>query len=306
MYANPVLTGGALAGAMFRTVPVAAALVLALLASTVHARPDGRAGGKLLLTNGISTIEGASGGGLTPWATIAGNETKDGIGGQASATVAELNDYDFRSFSGAVGIFDRVELSFAQQRFDTNKVGGKLGLGNDYAFRQDIWGAKVRLFGDLVFGPELLPAVAVGVQYKKNLNAPIVRAVGAKRAEDAEFYVSATKLFLRHSVLLNATLRYTRANQFGLLGYGGDKSDARSLQVEASAAYQISRKFAVGGEFRSKPDNLGIAREDDAIDLFAAYAIGRHVTATLAYTDLGSIATEPRQRGALLQLQAAF
>jgi hypothetical protein len=102
------------------------------------------------------------------------------------------------------------------------------------------------------------------------------------------------------------TVRLTRANQFGLLGDGGDKRASRTLRFEASAAYQFSRRFAVGGEFRSKPDNLGIAREDDAIDLFAAYAVGRHLTATLAYTDLGSIATAPRQRGALLQLQAGF
>ena len=291
---------------MFRVPRSAAAILFMLLSAPAIAGPEGRAGGKLLLTNGISTIEGSTGGGLTPWATIAGNETRDGIGGQASATQAELADYDFRSFSGAIGIFDRVELSYARQRFDTNKVGGKLGLGNDYAFRQDIWGAKVKLFGDLVYGPELLPAVAIGVQYKKNLNAPIVRAVGAGRAEDADFYGSATKLLLRHSVLLNATLRLTRANQFGLLGYGGDRNDHRTLHIEASAAYQISRNFAVGGEFRSKPDNLGIAHEQDALDVFAAYAIGRHVTATLAYADLGDIATAPSQRGALLQLQAAF
>lgn len=36
------------------------------------------------------------------------------------------------------------------------------------------------------------------------------------------------------------------------------------------------------GEYRAKPDNLGIAREDDWYDAFAAYALGRHLTASIA------------------------
>jgi hypothetical protein len=288
---------------MLRIFPIA--LAACLLAAPAFAQNDNRAGGKLLLTNGISTIEGASGGGLAPWATIAGNETKDGIGAQASVTVAELESYDFRSYNAAIGIKDRVELSFARQSFNTNEIGGALGLGNDYAFEQDIYGAKVKLLGDMVFGPEVLPAVAIGVQYKKSRNAVIVKALGARRSEDADYYVSATKLLLRHSLLINTTVRLTRANQTGLLGFGG-RDDKYRVEFEGSAAYQFSRRFAIGAEFRSKPDNLAIAREDDWFDVFAAYAINRNLTVTAAYTDLGSIATVKGQRGALIQLQTAF
>ena len=56
----------------------------------------------------------------------------------------------------------------------------------------------------------------------------------------------------------------------------------------------------------TKPDNLGIAREDDWWDLFAAFALGDHFTLTAAYTDLGTIAIADEQRGGLLSLQAAF
>ncbi|MBK2451758.1 DUF3034 family protein, partial [Escherichia coli] len=157
--------------------------------------------GKLLLTNGVSTIEGASGGGLTPWAVIAGNATRDGIGVQANVTVAELADYDSRSAGIAIGAWDRVEASYARQMFDTNWVGGALGIGNDYKFDQDSWGPKVKLAGDAVYGPEWMPAIAAGVQYKKSLDAPIVRAVGAQHDEGVDYYVSATKLFLNWSLL---------------------------------------------------------------------------------------------------------
>lgn len=262
--------------------------------------------GKLLLTNGVSTIEGAAGGGLTPWAVIAGNATKDSIGVQASASVAELRDYDFQSFSAAAGAWNRIELSFARQVFDTNKVGGSLGLGNDFKFDQDVWGAKVRVAGDVVYGPAWMPAVVLGVQYKKSLDPAIVAAVGATHSKGADYYASATKLFLRWSLLANVTVRATKANQNGLLGHGGALGDRHQLQVEGSTAYQFSRRFVVGAEYRTKPSNLAIAREDDWWDAFAAYGINRHLTATVAYTDLGSIATFDKQRGVLVQLQGAF
>lgn len=292
---------------MTRTAAIAPiACVIAASAALPCAAQDIGAPGKLLLTNGISTIEGASGGGLTPWAVIAGNATRDGIGVQASASIAELRDYDFQSYSLAAGAWDRVEVSYARQVFDTNKVGGALGLGNDFKFDQDVWGAKLRIAGDLVYGPEWMPAVAIGAQYKKSLDAPIVAAVGAAHRDGVDYYASATKLFLRWSLLANVTVRATKANQGGLLGHGGSLNDAHRVQVEGSGAYQISRRFVIGGEYRTKPSNLAIAREDDWWDLFAAYGIGRNLTATVAYADLGSIATFEKQRGVLFQLQGSF
>ena len=260
----------------------------------------------MLLTNGIGSIEGASGGGLTPWAVIAGSETKDGIGASVHGTIVELKSYDYRSAGVAIGLYDRVELSYERQDFNTNEIGAALGLGKNYAFGQDIFGAKVRLAGDIVYDGPMMPAIAVGVQYKKSRNDGIVKAIGAQHDSGVDYYVSATKLFLSRSILASATARLTKANQNGLLGYGGDKSDNYSMQFEGSLAWQVSRKFAIGGEYRTKPDKLGIAREDDWYDVFAAYAVNRHLTATVAYADLGSIATVDKQRGLLFQLQAAF
>lgn len=261
---------------------------------------------KLLLTNGVTSVEGASGGGLASWSTIAGRGTERAIGVSAHVTGIELPDYGWESHGIAVGIHDRLELGYARQNFDTRKVGAALGLGHGFTFNQDVFSAKLRLAGDLVYGPQWLPAIAVGVQHKRNLDGAIVRAVGAGSKQGTDFTLSATKLFLSHSVLVNATARLTKANQFGLLGFGGDKHAGYSLQVEGTLAYQLSRRLAVGGEYRTKPDNLGIAREDDALDLFVAWAPVRNVTVTGAYVDVGSIATFDRQRGGLLQLQLAF
>lgn len=290
---------------MFRRLTYPLMFPLAALASPVEAQQVGSPG-KLLLTNAISSVEGAAGGGLASWAVIAGNATRDGVGAQAAATGVALPDYDLVGYSVAVGLRDRVELSYARQSFDTNKVGGALGLGDGFTFDQDVWGAKLRLAGDLVYGPAWLPAVAVGVQYKKNLDPTVVRAVGARGRSGVDVYLSATKLLLDWSLLTNVTMRMTKANQLGLLGFGGPSGYRNRAQVEGSLAYQFSRRFVAGAEYRTKPSNLAIAREDDAWDLFAAFGLGRHLTATVAYADLGSIATFNGQRGMLVQLQGSF
>nr|WP_244647496.1 DUF3034 family protein [Sphingomonas sp. CFBP 13728] len=280
--------------------------MLGALALSPASAQDGRAGGKLMLTNGVTTIEGSSGGGISTWALIAGNETADGVGGSLHVSGIVLPDFRFASYGAAVGLEDRLELSYARQSLDTRAVGGRLGIGRGTTLDQDVFGAKVRLAGDAVYGSPYLPQIAVGMQYKHNLDAPIAAAVGARHANGTDFYVAATKLLLRQSILVGATARYTKANQNGLLGFGGDAGKARTLQCEATLGYQVSRRLLVGGEYRSKPDNLRFAREDDWATAYVAYGIGKNLTATAAYVDLGSIATADRQRGGFLSLQAAF
>ncbi|MBD3732916.1 MAG: DUF3034 family protein [Sphingopyxis sp.] len=263
-------------------------------------------GGKLLLTNGVSTIEGTSGGGLATWATIAGRETDRGIGLSGHVTLIELPDYGWQSHGVSVAIANRVELSYARQNFDTRDVGTALGLGEGYTLNQDVFGAKLRLVGDVVYGDPLLPQISVGVEYKRNRDTPVALAVGAAHGRGTDLTLSATKLFLSHSLLVNATARLTKANQTGLLGFGTAGNDKHSVQFEGSVAYQLSRRAVIGGEYRTKPDNLAIARENDWWDLFAAYALTRNLTVTAAYVDLGSIATFDKQRGGFLSAQLAF
>ena len=62
-----------------------------------------------------------------------------------------------------------------------------------------------------------------GNAIQKNHDGDFVKGavVGAKRDSGVDFYVSATKLLLEQNLLLNGTLRATKANQLGLLGFGG-------------------------------------------------------------------------------------
>lgn len=284
----------------------AAALLLGGLSATAEAG-DRRAGGKLLLTNGVSTIEGSAGGGLATWAVIAGNETRDGIGGSVHATLVALPDFDLESVGAAVGINDRIELSYAWQSFDTRKAGVALGLGRGFTFGQHVIGAKLRIAGDAVWDQDRwLPQIAVGVQHKIATRGDVIRAIGGRHARGTDVTLSATKVVLARSLVLDATARWTKANQFGLLGFGGDRGGGYSTQVEGSAGLMVSPSIVIGAEYRSKPNNLRFAREQDSADLFAAWAVARNVSVTAAYVDLGDIATVRRQRGAFLSLQGAF
>jgi hypothetical protein len=283
------------------------ALLVAAAAPGLATADDAGSSGKLLLTGGVSQVEGAAGGGLTPWAVIGGYGTRDQIGANAFYTRVNLPDYHLDDAGVMVGLYNRVELSYAQQRFDTEEVGAALGLGRGFTFRQDVVGVKVRLFGDAVLEQDSwLPQVSVGAQHKKNNQDAIVTFVGATRSQGTDYYIDATKLFLAQSLLVNATVRFTKANQIGILGFGGDRHDGYQAELETSAAYLLSRQWAIGAEYRMKPDNLGIAKEDDWYDAFVAWAPTKHVSLTLAYADLGRIVTGDRQRGLYASVQLGF
>jgi hypothetical protein len=270
-------------------------------------RPDLIDSGKLLATGGVSEIEGAGGGGLVPWALITGYGTQDAIGANVHYTYVHLPSYTLQSAGAAVGLFDRVEFSYAREAFDTGSTGSKLGLGNGFTFDLDVVGAKVKLLGDAVYDQDSwLPQIAAGAEYKANDRGAVIRAIGGRDSDGVDFYLAATKLFLAQSLLLNGTIRETRANQFGILGFGGDKNNGYTTQFEGSAALLLSRQFAVGAEYRTKPDNLGFAAEDNAFDVFAAYFLNKNLSATLAFVDLGDIATQRNQNGVYVSLQVGF
>jgi Protein of unknown function (DUF3034) len=285
----------------------ASAVVLALLLLCVGAQAQGSRSDKLLLTGGLSQLEGAAGGGLTPWAVIGGYGTKDQIGASAAYTLVNSDDFRLEHIGILVGVRDRVELSLARQHLDTQDSGALLGLGRGFRFQQDIFGLKVRLAGDAVLEQDSwLPQLAFGVQHKRNDQRDTLKALGASSASGTDFYLSATKLYLDTSMLLSATVRLTRANQLGLLGFGGAGNTHYRPQLEGSIAWLLRRDLAIGAEYRSKPDNLDFARENDWFDAFITWAPNKNLALTLAWADLGDIATIRNQRGAYLSVQLGF
>jgi Protein of unknown function (DUF3034) len=300
--------------------PLACALVSLLAVSAGYAET-----GKLLLTGGVSSIEGAAGGGLTPWAVIGSPASAGELGATAHITRVNTTDYGLTTYGVTAGIHDRYEISLARQDLNTGITGTQLGVPGLH-LRQTILGGKIKLAGDAVLDSDtLMPQIAAGVEFKSldsgGLDATL-SALGAKRS-GLDVYVSATKLFLGQGLLVNGTLRATKANQNGLLGFGaslGGASNRYHLQPEVSVALLLSKHWAIGGEYRKMPNHLQAAgqaaglgdglRAQDWKDLFIAWAPSKHLSLTLAYVDLGTIVPattqKRRQKGSYLSVQAGF
>lgn len=277
---------------------------LSAAAALAAAAPAG-AGDRLEWTGAVTQIEGAAGGGLVPWALIGGLGTDVQVGASAFVTYVSTEDFSLRSGGASVDVDNRVELSMARQRFDAGSVVPGLTLG------QDIVGLKVRVLGDAVFAPDQwLPQIAVGAQWKRTLDFDeIPRAVGAASGADVDWYIAATKVYFAalagRNIIIDATLRRTRANQFGLLGFGGDGS-GYSFVPEFSAAVWLNDDVLLGAEYRDKPNNLSAFREDGAEDVFLAWAPVKNLTFTTAWVDLGPIAGKTAQRGVYLSLWLGY
>jgi len=281
----------------------AGALAAWILIGSTDAYSEGE---RLLGTGGVMEIEGSGGGGLAPWALISGLGTDRELGASAYCTYLKPQYFSLASCGLAAGAYDRIELSYARLRFDLDDVAPGRSIN------ENVFGAKIRLFGDAVFDQDRWwPQVAAGLQYKQNEDFDFIpRLIGARHDDGTDFYLAATKVFLAgpfgRTWLVDATLRETRANQFGILGFGGDRSDSYRLEAEGSAALFLTDRIVAGAEYREKPDNLSAFREDNAYDGFVAFFPVKWLSLTVAYVDLGNIATHAGEQAWYFSLQATF
>jgi len=277
-----------------------ARLVALAALQTAFAATPALAGGRLLATDGATQLEGSAGSGLVPWAVIAGTGTDREIGGSGFATGVFVDELRLASFGAAAGFFDRVELSFAHQDLEVRPL--------DENIRQNVFGLKVRAIGDLVYGK--IPAIAFGVQVKHLLDFDVPEAVGADSDVGVDLYGGASRLFLGvlggHNLLLNGMVRASKANQIGLLGFGGPGRDNYQFGFEGSAAVFLTRRVAVGYDFRQKSKNLRAVNEDPWQAAFVAVVPSKHFKLVAAYARLGHVAGLGHQDGAYLSLQGSF
>lgn len=280
-------------------------LGLGLLALAVTAQAGDRS--RLLATGGASTLEGSAGGGIVPMAVLSGYGSREEQGGAAFVSLVDTSEYRLRSLGASWSWRNRVEVSLAEQRLSHQPLSDRLGVGPS-SIRQTVVGAKVRLTGDLIYTP--WPQLSAGVQYKKNHDFLVPSAAGAVADSGTDLYLSASKLYLGavagRNLLVNATLRSTKANQTGLVGFGGDLNNSAELMTEVSAGIFLNRHWLLGAEYRQKPDNLSFIDEDDWYTAFVGWFPDKRWTLVGAYVDLGEVATFPDQTGWYLSLQGSF
>ena len=274
--------------------------------------------GKFLLTAGFNDLEGSGGGGLVPLAFITGYGSSDSWGANAHFTNIQLKDFQLRTYGVAVGALDRVELSYTRHEF--NVTGTALdGLG----VSQDILGIKIKLLGDAVYDQDSwLPQIAVGAEYHRNggidhaaeVGLPGVTRVtqlGAASEHGTDIYLAATKAFLAENLVVNVALRATKANEFGLLGFGGDLKNTYSYKPEGTIAYLLTRHLAVGSEIRTRPRNLTVDAESSAYTVFLGWTPTKNLSLVAAYLNIGGVlgpvtGVTRHQDGPYISIQAGF
>ncbi|MBC7184966.1 MAG: DUF3034 family protein [Marinobacter sp.] len=286
---------------------------LAALVAGLVATPAAQAeiGSRIWATGGVTTIEGSAGGGLVPWALLGSYASDEEWGGTLAISRAEVDDYSLSVTGAGLNWRNRIEVTVAQQILDLDSLVFTLkdgfGLEQD-ELRQTIFGAKVRLAGDVLYSP--WGQWSAGVQHKRLRDFTVPAAIGARDDSGTDVYVSGSKLFfaavMDRNLLVNVTARGTRANQGGLLGFGGDRNNDYKPMLEGSVGLFVNRQWLVGAEYRQKPDNLGFASEDDWWDLFVAWVPDRRLAVTAALVNLGDVATLEDQQGLYLSLQGSF
>lgn len=278
--------------------------VAASLAANTHAD---RPGSRIIATGAVSTIEGAAGGGIVPMAVLSGYGSNEEHGGAVFASKVATSDYALTVLGASWSYANRVEFSLAQQTLQHETLSGALGV-DDTTIAQRIVGIKVRVAGDVLYTP--MPQISVGLQHKTNLDFFIPSAAGAKEDSGLDIYASASKVYLGglagYNLLLNGTLRATKANQTGLVGFGGDKNSEHQLQAELSAGIFLNKHLLIGAEYKQKPDNLSFAAEDDWQTAFVAWFPNKRLAVVAGAVDLGEVATLPNQTGWYLSLQGSL
>jgi hypothetical protein len=270
------------------------ALTTLTLMVTLFPTTNYAADGKLIGTAGLIQLEGTGGGGIVPWATLSGYDSREQISINAAYTQVNVDDYQLNVLAASMSFFDKVEISVAQHKFELKDAGIDI--------KQNIIGLKYKVYGDVVYSD--WPQISLGLQHKQLDDGAIAKAVGAdNNTKGTDFYIAATKVHLGaiagYNALWNLTARATKANELGLLGYGGINNTSYQLMLEASVGILFSRHLAVGLEYRQKPDNLGLG-EDNWQDLFISYIPNKDFNMTLAWADLGTIAGVSGQRGLYL------
>lgn len=294
---------------------------LALACGVLYSSPGHAAGGDVSLTgpnsifdgeralgtSGLSSLEGSSGGGIASWATIGGYGSKKGVGMAFHYSYVNVTNYWDQNAGAILGLYDRVELSYSHNFFQTRGTGALLGIGKGYQFDLDTGGIKVRLFGHLA-DKTLIPQFAIGAMYKHDGDNKVIHEVGAKSTDGADVYFAATKLYPSIGLLINTTMRLTKGNQWGILGFGGDRNDSYHPQFEGSLGYLPSfiPGLVVGVEYRTKPRNQNFTPESNWFDVYASYFVNKHLNITAAYVSLGTIATFRNQTGVYFSAQTGF
>lgn len=258
----------------------------------------------------VTNIDGQAGGGIVPWALLSSGPT-------VAYTHITTQNLNIDSLAINTSFANRVEVSYARNML--NDTGSALGNGNN-TDSVDNLGVKVKI-NDM---SDSMPQFAVGAVYKKlsgNLYDNVLSPGLGVNNSSTDVYAAASKIVnMGKTVLLNGVIRATKADELGLLGFGGGSTagapSGYKLVPEVSAEVFAASNVVVGAEYRKMPNFAvagvtdGILHPNSAYDFHVVYVANKTFTLTAAYANLGEVAPgvngTNRQNGLFLQGQVNF
>lgn len=265
-----------------------------------------------------TNVEGSAGGGVVPMALMHPQ------GPLISYTNLTTQNFGIQSIAIGGTIADRAEVSLGHLMTTVPTIYCTAGFCTDNRITVNTLGLKVKVL-DM---SDSAPQVAIGLQHKSSSGSllDVLQTAGAISGKSGtDVYAVATKVVTMggKGVVLNGVLRATKANQMGILGFGGGTAaggkTSYSVEPEVSVGVFLADNVIFGGEYRAKPNNISAAagglgvKEEGAYTLFMAYIPNKNMTITAAYANLGQVGASTaavggtaRQDGMYLQLQANF
>ncbi len=258
----------------------------------------------------ITNIDGQAGGGLVPWALLSSGPT-------VAMTHLGTQNLGINSLAVNTSFANMVEVSYARNMLGV--TGTALGGNNTDVV--DNFGLKVKL-NDMSDSMPQFALCLVNKRASGNLIDNVVsKAPYGVNTSSTDVYGAASKIVNigGKNVLLNGVLRATKADQLGLLGFGGGTTAGASsgykIEPEVSAEIFAADNVIFGAEYRKQPNYAvagtnGVLYQGSAYDFNIVYVANKNFTLTAAYVNLGQVApaltNATRQNGMFLQGQVNF
>jgi hypothetical protein len=283
------------------------------------------------------TIEGTSGGSITPMAYLINANPNGEFWGKPAVALSYVNLG--RKNLDSIGVIEtlggRVELGYAADRLGLGTLPGNirsatadLGLGpNGRGIdieHSDLWLHNFNVRYQIIKENEdtlagiPLPAVTIGASFKYNdgiasINehlGGLLNTIGYRRPNGTDFTLTATKTLPKvfdRPLILTAGLRESQAANLGFLGF----ADAYHTTFEGSVAYLLFPKLIVAYELRQKASPYDeipglVGDEDNWHALDVGLILNNNSTFVAGYGHFGTLADSEADGAWFFQLRYEF
>ncbi len=272
------------------------------------------------------TIEGSSGGAITPMACLVNSDPicEGAVLGKPTVALSYVNlgNKNLDAITYTQAAWGRIEFGYAANRLGLGSLPREIRDATTVdVHHSDLWLHHFNLRALLLedgdcLGGFAMPALAAGVHVKYNdaihdVNNRLggaLTTIGYDRDTGVDFTVTATKAIppeiLGRPVMVTGGVRASQAAQLGLLGFGDDYY----ATFEGSVVCFATDKLVLAYEFRQKPDPYGqipglIGDEDHWHGFDAALILSDHTTFCAGYGLFGTVANTEEDGVWWLQLK---